>query len=188
MKIHVGVHIAASPADVWDAIQDVESHTEWMRDAVAIRFLGHQRQGAGTRFVCDTKIGPFSLSDVMEITEWSPGQRMGVRHSGLVAGEGAFTLVKVEGYKDGGNGREDDRDAAESSDGKVASKAVESSDVKAASDGKDTGTPHTYFQWEERLRFPWRLGGPITAAAAWPVLRSMWKGNLQRLKSRIENS
>ena len=178
MKIHVGVHIAASPADVWDAIQDVESHTEWMRDAVAIRFLGHQRQGAGTRFVCDTKIGPFSLSDVMEITEWSPGQRMGVRHSGLVSGEGAFTLVKVEGGKDGG----DDRDAAESSNGKVAS------GVKAASDGKDTSGAHTYFQWEEKLRFPWRLGGPITAAAAWPVLRSMWKGNLQRLKAKIENS
>ena len=147
MKIHVGVHIAASPADVWYAIQDVESHTEWMRDAEAIRFLGHQRQGAGTRFVCDTKIGPFSLSDVMEITEWSPGQRMGVRHSGLVSGEGAFTLVKVEG-----------------------------------------STAHTYFQWEEKLRFPWRLGGPVTALAAWPVLRSMWKGNLQRLKARIESS
>lgn len=157
MKIQVGVRIAASPADVWFAIQDVESHTEWMRDAVAIRFLGHQRQGAGTRFVCDTKIGPFSLSDVMEITEWSPGQRMGVRHAGLVAGEGAFTLTKVESDKD-------------DSDAKVAS------------------TPHTYFQWEEKLRFPWRLGGPITAAAAWPVLRSMWKGNLQRLKAKIENS
>lgn len=157
MKIHVGVHIAASPADVWFAIQDVESHTEWMRDAVAIRFLGHQRQGTGTRFVCDTKIGPFSLSDVMEITEWSPGQRMGVRHAGLVAGEGAFTLTKVESDKD-------------ESGEKVAS------------------TPHTYFQWEERLRFPWRLGGPLTALAAWPILRSMWKGNLQRLKARIENS
>lgn len=177
MKIHVGVHIEASPADVWYAIQDVESHTEWMRDAVAIRFLGHQRQGAGTRFVCDTKIGPFSLSDVMEITEWSPGQRMGVRHAGLVSGEGAFTLVKVESGKDEGNGHED-----EETDPKDNREAADSSDQKVAS------TPHTYFQWEERLRFPWRLGGPITAAAAWPVLRSMWKGNLQRLKSQIENS
>ena len=176
MKIHVGVHIAASPADVWYAIQDVESHTEWMRDAVAIRFLGHQRQGAGTRFVCDTKIGPFSLSDVMEITEWSPGQRMGVRHSGLVAGEGVFTLVKVECGEDEGGDSEDDRETAESSDGKDASKA------------KHASTAHTYFQWEEKLRFPWRLGGPVTALAAWPVLRSMWKGNLLRLKARIENS
>ena len=176
MKIYVGVHIAASPADVWYAIQDVESHTEWMRDAVAIRFLGHQRQGAGTRFVCDTKIGPFSLSDVMEITEWSPGQRMGVRHSGLVAGEGAFTLVKVESGEDEGGDSEDGRETAESSDGKDASKA------------KDASTAHTYFQWEEKLRFPWRLGGPVTALAAWPVLRSMWKGNLLRLKTRIENS
>lgn len=158
------MHIAASPADVWFAIQDVESHTEWMRDAVAIRFLGDQRQGAGTRFVCDTKIGPFSLSDVMEITEWSPGHRMGVRHAGLVAGEGAFSLVKVESSEDEENDQEDDSEA------------------------KVSSTPHTYFQWEEKLRFPWRLGGPITAAAAWPVLRSMWKGNLQRLKSQIENS
>ena len=176
MKIHVGVHIAASPADVWYAIQDVESHTEWMRDAVAIRFLGHQRQGAGTRFVCDTKIGPFSLSDVMEITEWSPGQRMGVRHSGLVAGEGAFTLVKVESGEDEGGDSEDGRETAQSSDGKDASEA------------KHASTAHTYFQWEEKLRFPWRLGGPVTALAAWPVLRSMWKGNLLRLKARIENS
>lgn len=176
MKIHVGVHIAASPADVWYAIQDVESHTEWMRDAVAIRFLGHQRQGAGTRFVCDTKIGPFSLSDVMEITEWSPGQRMGVRHSGLVSGEGAFTLVKVEGGDGEGSDQEDTSEAAESGDGKDTSKA------------KAVSTAHTYFQWEEKLRFPWRLGGPVTALAAWPVLRSMWKGNLKRLKTRIESS
>ena len=166
MKIHVGVHIAASPADVWYAIQDVESHTEWMRDAVAIRFLGHQRQGAGTRFVCDTKIGPFSLSDVMEITEWSPGQRMGVRHSGLVSGEGVFTLVKVEGGEDEGGDRE----------------------TAGQGDEKHASTAHTYFQWEEKLRFPWRLGGPVTALAAWPVLRSMWKGNLKRLKTRIESS
>lgn len=170
MKIQVGVRIAASPADVWFAIQDVESHTEWMRDAVAIRFLGHQRQGAGTRFVCDTKVGPFSLSDVMEITEWSPGQRMGVRHAGLVAGEGAFTLVKVESSEDEENDQKDDSEAPENSEAKAAT------------------TSHTYFQWEEKLRFPWRLGGPITAAAAWPVLRSMWKGNLQRLKAKIENS
>lgn len=148
MKINVGVRIAASPADVWYGIQDVESHTEWMRDAVAIRFLGDQKQGAGTRFVCDTKIGPFSLSDVMEVTEWSPGSRMGIRHTGLVTGEGAFTLVKVEA----------------------------------------DNTHHTYFQWEEKLHFPWRLGGPLTAAVAWPVLRAMWKGNLLRLKSQIENS
>lgn len=135
-----------------------------MRDAVAIRFLGHQRQGTGTRFVCDTKIGPFSLSDVMEITEWSPGQRMGVRHAGLVAGEGAFILVKVEHDEDEGNDRED------------------------TINEKVSSTPHTYFQWDEKLRFPWRLGGPIAAAAAWPILRWMWKGNLQRLKARIENS
>ena len=73
------------------------SHTEWMADAVPIRFLTAQTAGVGTRFECDTKIGPFRLTDVMEITEWSPSKAMGVTHTGLVTGTGRFTLKKVRG-------------------------------------------------------------------------------------------
>lgn len=95
MHIAVGVKIAASPSDVWDHIQDIASHTEWMRDASSIEFLGHQRQGVGARFACETKVGPIVLNDVMEITEWSPGRRLGVRHAGFVSGEGTFELAKL---------------------------------------------------------------------------------------------
>ena len=42
----------------------------------------------GTRYECDTKVGPLQLTDVMEITEWTPGKAMGVRHVGLVTGTG----------------------------------------------------------------------------------------------------
>ena len=63
----------------------------------AIRFLSDQRSGVGTRFECDTKIGPFTTTDVMEITEWVPGKAMGVRHSGVVTGTGRFTLKKARG-------------------------------------------------------------------------------------------
>ena len=45
-----------------------------------------RRSGVGTRFECDTKIGPITLTDVMEITEWKPGKAMGVRHTGLITG------------------------------------------------------------------------------------------------------
>lgn len=94
-RIHVSTTIDARPADVWRAIEDIGSHTEWMTDAVAIRFLGDRTSGVGTTFECDTKVGPLRLTDVMEITAWKPRKAMGVRHVGLVTGEGRFTISKL---------------------------------------------------------------------------------------------
>jgi len=88
----VGTIIDRSPAQVWADVRDIASHVDWMHDAVEIRFLSNAREGLGTRFECDTKVGPFSLTDVMEITAWDDEQRMGVRHVGLVEGTGEFTL------------------------------------------------------------------------------------------------
>jgi hypothetical protein len=34
--------------------------------------------------------------------------------------------------------------------------------------------------WDEDLRFPWWLGGRVTAWLARPVLRRVWRGNLAR--------
>ncbi|MFN2606879.1 MAG: SRPBCC family protein [Acidimicrobiales bacterium] len=44
----------------------------------------------------------------------------------------------------------------------------------------------TQFTWEERLRFPWWMGGPITGVVFKPVLRQVWKQNLVRLKDMVE--
>jgi hypothetical protein len=96
-RIRVSTRIKASPAEVWSSIEDVASHVSWMADAEAIRFRGPQRRGVGTVFECDTKVGPLGLTDVMEITEWKPRRRMGVRHVGLVRGDGAFTLRASRG-------------------------------------------------------------------------------------------
>jgi hypothetical protein len=41
--------------------------------------------------------------------------------------------------------------------------------------------------WDERLRFPWWLGGPVARLVAAPVLRLMWRGNLRRLAPLVEN-
>jgi uncharacterized protein YndB with AHSA1/START domain len=45
----------------------------------------------------------------------------------------------------------------------------------------------TRISWDERLRFPWSLGGPVTGVAAAPVLRRLWRRNLRRLASLVEN-
>lgn len=39
--------------------------------------------------------------------------------------------------------------------------------------------------WTEDLRFPWRLGGPVTAVFARPILAAIWKGNLNRLDESL---
>lgn len=135
--------LSAPPEAVWADLEDIGSHVEWMADAEAIRFLDGPTRGVGTRFECDTKVGPFRLTDVMEITDWVPGKVMGVRHTGVVTGTGRFTLKKARGGR-------------------------------------------TQFQWKERLSFPLWLGGPVGALLSKPVLRWVWRRNLERLAARFE--
>ena len=128
---------------MWSAIKDVGSHVEWMHDAVAIRFTSSRRSGVGATFDCDTRVGPLRLTDRMEITEWRPGRAMGIRHVGVVTGEGRFLLRR---RLRGG----------------------------------------TRFVWEERLVFPWWMGGPVGALFGGQVLRLVWRRNLRNLKRLVE--
>ncbi|MGA0220082.1 MAG: SRPBCC family protein [Ilumatobacteraceae bacterium] len=95
-SITVSVEIDATTERVWEVVEPVERHVDWMADAVAIRFTGEQTRGIGTTFECDTKVGPITLVDKMEITDWVPGERMGVRHSGVVTGSGHFMLEPID--------------------------------------------------------------------------------------------
>ena len=91
-RITVSIELAASPARVWEIVEPVERHVDWMADAVAIRFTNSQTRGVGTTFDCDTNVGPIKLTDHMEITEWVPEKSMGVKHVGIVTGTGVFTI------------------------------------------------------------------------------------------------
>ena len=90
----VGFGRSDKPADRTD--YTYQRHVDWMHDAVAIRFTGEQTRGVGTRFLCDTRVGPITLVDRMEITEWEPAAVMGVRHTGIVTGSGRFTLEAID--------------------------------------------------------------------------------------------
>lgn len=95
--IRVSTVIDATPAEVWEVVRHVGDHVEWMEDAVAIRFTSARTSGVGTTFDCDTRVGPFRLTDRMEITKWTPRRAMGVRHVGVVTGTGVFTLRALRG-------------------------------------------------------------------------------------------
>ena len=99
--IRVETVIDAPPDQVWAAIDDVRTHPQWMEDAVAVRVTSTVTSGVGTTFDCDTKVGPFRLTDRMAITRWDEGVAMGVRHVGLVEGEGEFVLTRLAGDRTG---------------------------------------------------------------------------------------
>lgn len=144
-RIAVSIEIEATTDRVWQVVEPIESHVDWMADAVAIRITSPHNRGVGVTFDCDTKVGPLRLTDRMEITEWLPGSAMGVSHNGLVTGTGRFTITPLR------NG--------------TASR----------------------FSWEEDLRFPWWMGGPITGLVGGAfVMRLIWKRNLKALKNLVE--
>ncbi|HVF33057.1 MAG TPA: SRPBCC family protein [Acidimicrobiales bacterium] len=142
-RIRVATTIDAPPERVWDDVEDIASHVDWMHDAVAIRFTSGRTSGVGTTFDCDTRVGPLRLTDRMEITEWRPRRVMGIRHVGVVTGSGRFTLRRRRGGR-------------------------------------------TRFRWEERLVFPWWMGGSVGALVGGQVLRLVWRRNLANLKRRVE--
>lgn len=93
--IQVSIDINAPVSRVWEVVEPVERHIDWMADAVAIRFQTDQTRGVGTKFFCDTKVGPIKLVDVITITAWEPNAVMGVTHTGVVTGTGEFTLTAL---------------------------------------------------------------------------------------------
>lgn len=143
-RIRVSIDISAPIERVWQIVEPVERHVDWMADAESIDFVTVQRRGVGTSFLCRTKVGPIRLTDKMRITRWEPNRAMGVEHVGLVTGSGEFTLSALDNTR-------------------------------------------TQFVWEEKLTFPWWLGGPLGAFVGGKiVLRGIWRANLRRLAALCE--
>ena len=94
-RITIEKMISAPSQKVWAELSDIESHVEWMADAVALEFHSEQRSGIGTSFACRTKIGPFYTTDEMVIDQWREGTAVGVTHSGAVTGSGTFELKEI---------------------------------------------------------------------------------------------
>jgi hypothetical protein len=97
VRIRVGITIDAPPARVWEVVEPIERHVDWMADAVAITFTTSRTRGVGTEFDCLTKVGPLRTVDRMRVIAWEPRRALGIEHRGLVTGTGQFTLRRRRG-------------------------------------------------------------------------------------------
>ena len=95
--IHIAVMIATSPADVWNTVEGIETHIEWMLDAESITFRSEPHSGVGAEFDCLTRVGPLHTTDRFVVTRWEPGVTMGIEHRGAVTGVGEFRLRPLAG-------------------------------------------------------------------------------------------
>ncbi|RAY14483.1 SRPBCC family protein [Actinomadura craniellae] len=78
----------ASPEQVFAVLTDWERHGEWMPFTRAEG--GHE---VGAEVSGWTGVGPIGFLDTMTITEWRPGRRVAVKHTGrLVRGDAWFEL------------------------------------------------------------------------------------------------
>jgi carbon monoxide dehydrogenase subunit G len=48
--------------------------------------------------------------------------------------------------------------------------------------------PGTRFCWDERLTFPWWLGGPVGERIGRPVLKRIWRANLRTLGTVVDGA
>jgi uncharacterized protein YndB with AHSA1/START domain len=93
-RIEVSTHIEAPPQRVWDVLVDWERQAEWMDDASRVEVLGGDREGIGVTLRCRTDILGVSVNDDLVVTEWRPGEVLGVRHLGwVIRGVAAFELT-----------------------------------------------------------------------------------------------
>jgi hypothetical protein len=87
--------IDVAPERLWERLERIEDHVDWMADAQSITFTSSHVRGVGTEFDCVTVVGPLRTTDRMRVTEWAPGQAMGIEHRGVVTGRGRFVLLPL---------------------------------------------------------------------------------------------
>ena len=91
-RIRVSTIINKPLEVVWDEVKIMKNHVNWMQDAAKIDFLSLNESGIDTKMKVLTKVGPFSLNDIITVTKWEEMNSIGVVHEGIVTGEGAFYL------------------------------------------------------------------------------------------------
>lgn len=93
MRVEAEIVLPVTPAVSWRALTDWERQVDWMRDADSVRVLTPHREGLGVRLAVKTRVlGVPAFTEVLEVTEWRPPERLVVKHQGFVRGDGEWTF------------------------------------------------------------------------------------------------
>lgn len=91
VAIHADAESSADAGRVFAVLTDWPRHAEWMPLTGAEG--GHE---VGAEVVGRTGIGPVGFRDTMVITQWRPGRKVAVRHTGkVVRGEAFFEVTPL---------------------------------------------------------------------------------------------
>lgn len=98
MLVRVGTSLPCPPEEAWAILLAWERQADWMLDADRVEVVSAEREGVGVRLAVRTRIlGLPAFTEAMEVIGWDPPQRLVLRHGGLVAGEGMWTLTPEPG-------------------------------------------------------------------------------------------
>ncbi len=92
--------IDAPPEKVWEYISDLGKWTEWDPDTLKVEWDPPVRVGSVAVVTAQAFGGVVTSQVFVEITEWEPGHRMGVRFkSGGTIVKAVYNIELVEGNK-----------------------------------------------------------------------------------------
>jgi uncharacterized membrane protein len=97
VPIRSRIEIDAPIAAVWARLADITTQPEWMTEMKAVRVITPGAIGLGTRAEADVRILGITVSDPIEIVEFSPPHRFAIRHDGRFQGRGLITLDTRDG-------------------------------------------------------------------------------------------
>jgi hypothetical protein len=98
VRVRVEELLPCPPEEAWAILLVWERQADWMLDADRVEVLGERREGIGVRLSVRTRIlGLPAFTDPMEVVAWDPPRRLALRHGGIVAGEGTWSLDPEQG-------------------------------------------------------------------------------------------
>lgn len=92
----MAIAIDAPIEAVWELVADIERQPLWMHDMKSVRILTPGRVGSGTRGEADVRIFMVGVVDTIEIDQYDPPVRFGIRHVGAFTGSGRIALEGLD--------------------------------------------------------------------------------------------
>lgn len=91
VRVEASVLLPVTPERAWAFVLRWEEQSRWMRDAVWVRVVTLEREGAGARIEVRNRVLNVSMfTEQLEVTAWDPPRRLEMTHRGFVRGVGTW--------------------------------------------------------------------------------------------------